>query len=188
MTLATMPLHRAGAYPALILNADYRCLNTFPLATWTWHQSICGIVNGIAGVVHEHDKVVHSQNLTMRLPSVVVLKEYVKAARKPAFTKRNIMLRDQFCCVYCGHKFPADTLTWDHVLPRAQGGKTTWENMATACGPCNQRKDAHTPEQAKMPLLWRPWRPTAEELRSIGSRVHTGKMYNGWDLYLNLAA
>src|SRR3546814_5336217 len=74
----------------------------------------------------------------MQIPSVIALRQYVKPSEYPAFTRFNLFLRDKFACQYCGD--PRE-LTFDHVIPRAQGGRTTWENVATAC-----RSEEHTSE------------------------------------------
>ncbi len=88
-------------------------------------------------VVSSYDRIVKSPSFEMFLPSVVSLKEYVKPARHPAFTRFNVFLRDKFQCQYCGSR---DDLTFDHVIPRSKGGRTTWENVVAACAPCNLRK------------------------------------------------
>ena len=82
----------------------------------------------------------------MFLPSVVSLKEYVKPARHPAFTRFNVFLRDRFQCQYCGSR---DDLTFDHVIPRSKGGRTTWENVVAACAPCNLRKANRLPREIR---------------------------------------
>src|SRR3712207_9347871 len=68
----------------------------------------------------------------MRLPSVIALKEYIPAARKPAFTRFNVFLRDRFECQYCGEGRPTQDLTFDHVVPRSRGGRTTWNKFSLA--------------------------------------------------------
>ena len=101
----------------------------------------------------------------MKLPSVVSLKTYVKPARNPAFTRFNVFLRDSFECQYCG--FNKD-LTFDHVIPRFRGGRTTWDNVVTACAPCNLLKGGRLANQAGMHPRQRPHRPTVNELRNNG--------------------
>ena len=80
-----------------------------------------------------------------------------KTTGKVIYTKRNVLLRDGYRCAYCG--LYGDTI--DHVLPRSQGGETSWENCVAACFDCNQQKAARTPEQAGMPLLFSPYKPSA---------------------------
>src|SRR3546814_19245766 len=93
-------------------------------------------------------------------------KQYVKPSKHPAFTRFNLFLRDKFACQYCGS--PND-LTFDHVIPRRAGGRTTWENVATACSPCNLKKGGRTPKEAHMQLHVTPIRPTSRpEERRVG--------------------
>jgi len=69
------------------------------------------------------------------------------------------MARDNFVCQYCGTKCKMHDLNYDHVVPRVQGGKTDWLNIVTSCYECNDKKGARTPEQAKMKLIRKPYRP-----------------------------
>ena len=87
--------------PALVLNADYRPLSYFPLSVWPWQDAIKAAFLDRVAIVAEYDAVVHSPSISMRLPSVVVLRDYVKPARYPAFTRFNLFLRDRFSCQYC---------------------------------------------------------------------------------------
>jgi 5-methylcytosine-specific restriction endonuclease McrA len=128
--------------PALVLNADFRPLSYYPLSLWPWQEVIKAVFLDRVDVVASYDQVVHSPSFEMRLPSVVSLKQYVPQDRPPAFTRFNLFLRDSFSCQYCGS--PED-LTFDHVIPRSRGGRTTWENIVTACAPCNLSKGGRTP-------------------------------------------
>ena len=102
----------------------------------------------------------HSPSLDFRLPSVIALKEYVSMGRRPAFTRFNVFLRDAFHCQYCGDHFPAEHLTFDHVIPRSRGGRTSWGNVVTACGPCNLQKGHRLPKACGMEPLRAPEQPT----------------------------
>ena len=75
-------------------------------------------------------------------------------------------------------------LTFDHVLPRAQGGRTTWENVATACAPCNLRKGGRTPQQAHMHIRRRPFRPTSWQLQEHGRSFPPNYLHESWRDYL----
>jgi len=178
------PLRKAGANPALVLNSDGRPLSLFPLSVWPWQDAVSAIFRDKVNVLVEHDVVVRSPSIELRLPSVVSLKDYVKARRTPAFTRQNVLLRDRHSCAYCGHKFPTQQLTFDHVIPKSRGGKTWWQNIVIACCDCNSRKDDRTPEEAKMPLQWRPWRPSAEELHKATRRFSTADLHKGWADFL----
>src|SRR5688572_27639541 len=108
------------AHPALVLNADFRPLSLFPLSTLGWQDAVRAVVRDAVSVVAEYDRVIRSPSTTMRLPSVIALREYVPAPRHVAFTRSNLFLRDLFTCQYCNEQLPAKALTFDHVKPRAQ--------------------------------------------------------------------
>ena len=113
----------------------------------------------------------------IKLPSVIALKQYVKPSQYPAFTRFNLFLRDRFACQYCGS---GKDLTFDHVVPRRLGGRTTWENVATACAPCNLKKGGRTPQQAHMPLYRQPWRPTSWQLQDNGRAFPPNYLHTSW--------
>lgn len=90
------------------------------------------------------------------------------------------MARDLYTCQYCGGQPGRHELTVDHVMPRSRGGTTTWENVVTACGPCNRRKGDRTPEEARMKLLSEPARPRFIAVMLLGeTNAHTV-----WQKYL----
>jgi 5-methylcytosine-specific restriction endonuclease McrA len=124
---------------------------------------------------------VHSPSHTLKLPSVIALRSFVRQSEHPAFTRFNLFLRDRFACVYCGsHK----ELTFDHVVPRAQGGRTSWENVATACAPCNLKKGGRTPRQAQMHIAREPMRPTTWQLQDHGKSFPPNFLHQSWRDYL----
>ena len=129
-----------------MLNADFRPLSYLPLSLWPWQEAVKAAILERVVVVAEYDTVVRSPSIQFRIPSVVVLKDYVKPARTTAFTRFNLFLRDEFTCQYCGDR---DHLTFDHVLPRSRGGRTTWENVVASCGPCNLRKGSTHPQAGR---------------------------------------
>src|SRR5204863_1043440 len=132
-----------------------------------WQEVIKAVFLDRVDVVSTYDQVVRSPSFEMRLPSVVSLKQYVVQDRPPAFTRFNLFLRDAFACQYC--QSPED-LTFDHVVPRSRGGRTTWENIVTACAPCNLRKGGRTPREAGMQPRFKPRRPNAHELQDRGRK------------------
>ena len=163
--------------PALVLNADYRPLSYYPLSLWSWQDAIKAAFLDRVNIVAEYDKVVRSPSFEIRLPSVVSLKEYVKPSRQPAFTRFNVFLRDRFSCQYCGAR---DELTFDHVIPRSRGGRTTWENVVTACSPCNLRKGNMMPEKAQMFPMQRPFQPTVHDLHNNGRLFPPNHLHDSW--------
>jgi len=101
----------------------------------------------------------------------------VRPSEHPAFTRFNLFLRDRFSCQYCGIQ---KDLTFDHVIPRRLGGRTTWENVATACSPCNLRKGGRTPRQAGMRLREQPIRPTTWHLQDHGRAFPPNYLHESW--------
>ncbi|MBI2571962.1 MAG: HNH endonuclease [Candidatus Schekmanbacteria bacterium] len=97
---------------------------------------------------------------SVRVPTVIRLPTFARLPPlRVRFNRRNIVARDEGRCQYCGSTFPAQDLSFDHVVPRSRGGRTCWENIVCACFCCNQRKGDRTPEEAGMPLIRRPTRP-----------------------------
>ena len=109
--------------PALVLNADYRPLSYYPLSLWPWQEAVKAAWLDRVTILAEYDEVVRSPSTEIRIPSVVVLKDYVKPRKRVAFTRFNLFLRDEFKCQYCGAK---GDLTFDHVVPKMMGGATSW--------------------------------------------------------------
>lgn len=163
--------------PALVLNADYRPLSYYPLSLWPWQDAIKAKWLDRVDIVAEYDDVVRSPSMAIRIPSVVVLKDYVKPQKRVAFTRFNLFLRDEFCCQYCGAR---GDLTFDHVVPRAAGGVTSWRNVVAACAPCNLRKGAKPLHHTGLSLRKPPRQPGAEELRNMGRKFPPGHLHESW--------
>ena len=174
-------LRSPGGCPALVLNADYRPLSYFPLSLWSWQDAIKAVFLERVNIVCEYEEVVRSPSFEMRLPSVVSLKSYVKPARHPAFTRFNVFLRDRFACQYCGS--PRD-LTFDHVIPRSRGGRTTWENVVAACSPCNLLKGGRLPRECSMYPASTPMRPSVFQLHQNGRMFPPNYLHQSWHDYL----
>ncbi|WP_128891636.1 HNH endonuclease [Erythrobacter sp. HKB08] len=171
------PTRNLSACPALVLNADYTPLSYYPLSLWPWQTAIKAVFLDRVTIVESYERRVHSPSLDMQIPSVIALRDYVKQSEWPAFTRFNLFLRDRFTCQYCGSK---DHLTFDHVVPRRLGGKTSWENIATACAPCNMKKGGRTPRQAHMQLMVDPIRPTSWQLQQTGKSFPPNYLHETW--------
>ena len=165
------------SHPALVLNADYRPLSYYPLSLWPWQEAIKAAFLDRVQIVAEYDAVVRSPTTVIRIPSVVVLKDYVKPQKRVAFTRFNLFLRDEFRCQYCGSK---GDLTFDHVLPRSRGGRTSWDNVVAACSGCNLRKGSASLRQAGMSLRRPPRRPDPEELKNLGRKFPPNYLHEAW--------
>jgi 5-methylcytosine-specific restriction endonuclease McrA len=139
----------------LLLNFTYE-----PLGVIGWQRAITMLCLGKVEVVRSYATALRAVSWTVPMPAVVKLHRFVRRHRvRVALSRRNVFLRDDYRCQYCGLRFPAKELTCDHVVPRAQGGGMSWENVVAACGPCNRRKGGRTPEQARMALRKQPRRP-----------------------------
>jgi 5-methylcytosine-specific restriction endonuclease McrA len=126
-----------------------------------WQTAVTMRFLGKVEVLEEYDEEIASPTTTIRAPAVVrLLRPTLTMKRGVKFSRLSVFTRDGFRCQYCGVKKPARELSYDHVLPRVQGGRTSWENIVTACYPCNGKKRGRTPEQAGMKLLRRPTKPT----------------------------
>ena len=141
----------------IVLNQDMSILGTT-----SWKRAFCLVSAGKAEVLKESLKKIHPKHY---LPLVIRL---IKAIRnlwraEVPWAKGNIHLRDNYSCRYCGKKLESKDVTIDHIIPRDRGGKNTWENCVTSCFPCNNKKDNRTPNEARMVLLTKPYKPTIGE-------------------------
>lgn len=175
--------HRPESCPALVLNADFRPLSYFPLSLWSWQDALKAVFLDRVDVVSQYETMVRSPSFEMRLPSVVSLKTYVSHARTPAFTRFNVFLRDSFTCQYCGST-AREQLTFDHVIPRSRGGRTTWDNIVAACSGCNIRKGGRMPRAARMIPARKPKRPTMFELNERGRAFPPHYLHESWQDFL----
>ena len=133
-------------------------------------------------VLDDKRKNLHSVTRIFPWPSVIRLSRYINVPyKKVVLTRKNILRRDSYKCSYCGRgDLP---LTIDHVIPRAQGGSDSWENLVTACTFCNNKKGDRTPEEANMMLTNRPFKPS--HIMFIKNVV--GKLDENWKPYLYLS-
>ena len=148
---------------ALKLDSSYR-----PIEIVDALEALVLCLIGKAQAIENYAKEVHSVSETFTLPAVIVLNRYVKFNFKViGVSRKDIIIRDQNKCQYCGNEFPTDKLTLDHILPKSKGGKNTWMNLVAACKKCNQKKGDRTPEQANMKLINKPVKPKYSILRSV---------------------
>lgn len=174
--ISTGSVSQSG-FPALVLNADFRPLSYYPLSLWSWQDAIKAVFLERVNIVAEYEQTVSSPSFSMRIPSVICLKDYVKPHRYPAFTRFNVFLRDRFECQYCGS---SHDLTFDHVIPRCKGGLTTWQNVVAACSPCNLRKGGMMPDVARMWPRQKPEIPTVQKLHNNGRLFPPNHLHKSW--------
>ena len=153
----------------LVLTHTYQ-----PHRVVSWQKAITMLFDGKVEVLSEYDEDIRSVSITVKMPAVVRLVRHVRHAKRGVkFSRANVLARDDFACQYCGRKAAPRELTFDHVVPRSQGGRTSWENIVTACARCNTRKGGRTPEQAGMALRKAPARP--KELPMLVVRFDVGR-------------
>jgi 5-methylcytosine-specific restriction endonuclease McrA len=167
--------------PALVLNADYRPLSYFPLSLWSWQDAVKAAYLERVDIVAEYSDVVHSPSIEIRMPSVIVLRDYVKPRKTTAFTRFNLFLRDEFSCQYCGSH---GDMTFDHVIPRCRGGRTTWENVVASCGPCNLRKGSRSLRDSGMGLRRPASQPSTAQLMNAGRKFPPNYLHESWADFL----
>lgn len=146
----------------LVLNASYE-----PLQVIDWQRAIYMVHTNKAIIVSEYDKVIRSPSTEMNLPKVIRLTKYVKVFDKlnnKQYSKYDVHKRDDYVCQYCEIKCKKANATIDHVIPRALGGKSTWENTVTCCKSCNSSKGSMTLAQSGMKLLRKPKKPAVWQL------------------------
>lgn len=190
----------------LVLNRDYLALRVV-----TVKRALCLLFKDLAEVIHieegqylaydfqdwcelsqlkrTFEPDAHDWLRTVRfdiaVPRIIRLMLYDRLPRQEVkFNRRNIYARDGNRCQYCGRKFSTTELSLDHVTPRSQGGKSTWENVVCACLQCNIRKGGRTPEQAHMHLIALPKRPRRNPAITI--KLADGR-YASWKQFVDHA-
>jgi 5-methylcytosine-specific restriction endonuclease McrA len=156
----------------LVLNKSY-----LPVHVTTVRRAFCLLYAGIARAVNaqyetfdyeswsritieRNDETIGLVDRVIKVPRVILLLAYDRVPkRRVRFSRYNIFARDRCTCQYCGRRFSRPELNLDHVIPRAQGGTSTWENVVCSCHECNRRKGGRTPGEARMKLIAQPRKP-----------------------------
>ena len=170
--------------PALVLNADFRPLSYYPLSLCSWQNAIKAVFLERVSVIENYDLEVKSPSRTFKLPSVIALKDFITPQRKPAFTRFNVFLRDNFTCQYFYQMFSANDLTFDHLVPKCLNGKTTWNNVVSACTLCNLKKGRRLLKHSGMKLNKLPTIPTSILLQNNGKNFPPNYLHKSWRDYL----
>lgn len=165
----------------LVLNQGYE-----PIRVVSWQRAITMVWLDKASVLSEYEETVNSKYLAWPVPAVIGLRHKTKRfVPEVKLTRQYLYARDQWRCQYCGERFPASALTFDHVIPRSQGGPTSWSNLVTCCVPCNQQKGDKSLDECGMKLLRRPRKPSwmpALLVQSLSDRTIPSQWYDyvGW--------
>jgi 5-methylcytosine-specific restriction endonuclease McrA len=159
----------------LLLNASYEPMKVIP-----WERAVTLIFLNKVELVEAYDEIIRGVSTELQMPSVVRLRRYARGRKKGVkFSRLNVYRRDEFTCQYCAVQPGVANLTFDHVVPRAKGGRTEWTNIVTACIDCNAVKADRTPEEAKMNLARKPARPAYMPAVAVSDLVH-----DSWRDYL----
>lgn len=161
-----------------MLNQSYE-----PLTICNLRKAVVLIYLGKAEtVINDERKSLHSINKTYPWPSIIRISKFVKVPyKKVVLTRKNILRRDGFKCAYCGRSdLP---LTIDHIIPKARGGDDSWENLVSACTICNNKKGDRTPDEAKMKMLFQPFKPS----HIVFIKNVVGRLDERWKPYLYLS-
>lgn len=157
--------------PVLVLNSGW-----VPVDVTTVFKSLCYMFNGRAKGLDIENYVAYdieewleidadndgikSANLCIKIPEVVILTDYAKVPMQSLrYSKRAVWARDKYTCQYCKDRLTSKEISIDHVVPRSQGGETSWTNCVACCMECNGRKADRTPKQAGMKLIREPVKP-----------------------------
>lgn len=182
----------------LLLNIDYS-----PIAIINWKRAIVWFFkyesNHSYGIdiidFYKNDSILSAGNKKFPIPAVAKTKRYFKVHNDSVvFSRKNIFIRDNYMCQYCGKILEYNELTYDHVIPKSvwthshppNFPPTCWINIVTACLPCNSKKGNKTPKEANMPLLKKPVKPE-RRLRYLPIYEHLStidQIPEEWKIYL----
>lgn len=168
----------------LVINKHWR-----PVAFTTWQNAIKLWSEGVAYIVKEDTggRMLHSQHLTMPVPRVICVPKKWNRRKKLVIpcSRRNVLIRDNALCQYCGKFLTVGDYTMDHVTPECQGGGTTWTNLVAACLVCNGTKGGKTPLQAGMKLARVPVEPQVGDPRFV-YKLQISKLRPEWTDWASL--
>lgn len=164
--------------PVLVLNASYEAINVCNL-----RRALKMVFKGTAMTEEVSESVVRSPSAIVEVPHVIRLVNYVHVPRSVVkFSRKNVLARDQHTCQYCHREYTASLLTLDHVIPISKGGKTTWENVVTACKRCNNRKGSQMLQDTNLKLKRIPKTPSI--LTYLQLNRHFRGYHPSWKKYL----
>jgi len=162
----------------LLLSQGYE-----PIKIISWQRAMTLLTLDKVDIVEEYDAEIRAMSMIVKVPAVVRLRKSFRRHSKPVkFSRVNIYARDNYKCQYCGKKAAMHALTYDHVTPRSQGGRTEWTNIVTCCYECNRKKGGRTPKQAGMHLLTQPSQPNW--VPAVVIRISTRSVPDAWRDYL----
>jgi 5-methylcytosine-specific restriction endonuclease McrA len=157
-----------------------------PIRVVAWQTAVKMTYLGSVDVVAEYQATISSPSVTWRLPAVIRLRRVAPCFRKGVkYSPTNVKIRDNYCCQYCGQRYRSSELTMDHVVPRSQGGQRTFENIVSACRPCNNKKADKSCDEVGMFPLSAPAAPRG--LPFVSSVTRGAKVPEEWAPFLHSA-
>lgn len=168
----------------LVINADGQPVSLLPLSAVPWKEAILYMYHDKCDVLEWYDDwVVRSPSWETHVPAVIMLKDFLRRSAGVRFSKSNVYLRDSYSCLYCGTRVTNATATMDHVIPLSKGGKTNWENIVTACGPCNHKKGN---DMTRMKPYYQPYKPGYYELVRKRKQLPFDLKHESWAQWIGL--
>lgn len=166
------------------MNGDCLVLdnNWKPVSVMSWMDIMTLHAKDRVWVVEsDPERVLRSPSFEINMPVVVQLKNKFarKQRREVPFSRRNVAVRDRSACQYCGVVLETHEYTFDHVVPRSRGGKSSWKNLVLCCEPCNKRKSDHMPEDVNMWPRTDPKKPDVNDPR-FQFRLRIKRMKPQW--------
>lgn len=166
---------------ALLLSAGFEPIKILP-----WKKAVTLVLLEKVEVLEAYSVFIHSPSVTLALPAVVKLNRFIKPIpRRVKFSRQNLFHRDNYTCQYCHKNFTPQQLTYDHVVPRSRGGKTSWTNIVTSCKKCNLKKGNKPLSTFHYPLLKQPVEPSWTPQIKKDFQINETPMV--WQLYLSYA-
>jgi 5-methylcytosine-specific restriction endonuclease McrA len=161
----------------LVLNQNYEPLNVCNV-----RRAIILVIDGQAEVLEVYSSMICSPSREFASPAVIRLVYLIRRPRpRVKLTRREVFIRDDYTCQYCGKQ--GGDLTIDHVVPRSRGGTHAWDNLVSACKPCNHRKGGKSLGEARMSLKRSPGEPSAGAYYTIERRLESD-VHEAWQKFL----
>ena len=166
---------------ALMLDSTWRPINFVKQ-----NRAITMLLNGKVDLITTwEDEKVNSINFALEAPAIIRLKNYVGGKfGRPRFRRKILFIRDSWMCQYCGSKLGWKSITIDHIIPKCQGGKTTWENCVSACLPCNEKKGSKPLKDSGLRLLSQPREPKPHHFWNYYDHNDNEKWHPDWTTFL----
>jgi 5-methylcytosine-specific restriction endonuclease McrA len=167
----------------LVLNANYMPISLFPLHTIPVEDAVTRVFNKTCSVAYSYDRKILSPSLDMNWPSIIIRKDYLKPKEMVKLRPEALFYRDEGTCAYCAKELTISDLTYDHVIPRKHGGKSSWTNIVSSCSKCNSEKGDSMPKGIWAPRV-KPFKPTYFQLLATRKKYPINVDHSSWIEFL----